>query len=51
MLSKTMMNMEQIGGIIGSGNQSTERKPSPCLFVHHKSHMALPESPLWETGD
>jgi hypothetical protein len=29
-----------IGGMkIGRGNQSTRRKPNPCHFVHHKSHM------------
>jgi hypothetical protein len=45
----------EIGGImIGKGNRSTRRKPAPCRFVHHKSHM-LPGRetgpPLWEASD
>jgi hypothetical protein len=27
------------GMMIGKGKQSTPRKPSPVLFVHHKTHM------------
>jgi hypothetical protein len=32
-----------IGGMLGRGNRSTRRKPTPVLFVHYKSFMTWPE--------
>jgi hypothetical protein len=38
-------NDGEIGGImIGRGNQSTRRKPSPVPLVHHKPHMPCPDA-------
>jgi hypothetical protein len=44
---------EEIGGMIGRGNRSTQRKPAPVLFVHHKPHMlpvSEPGPPRWEAS-
>jgi hypothetical protein len=44
------------GMLIGRGNRSTRRKPSPApLFVYHKPHMTWPRlepgPPRWQAGD
>jgi hypothetical protein len=28
-----------IGGMLGRANWNNPRKPDPCRFVHHKSHV------------
>jgi hypothetical protein len=44
----------EIGGMIGRGNQSTQRKPAPMPLFHHRSHMPSrrePGPPQWEAGN